>query len=161
MKFSRIALIFFVLVSLDQLSKFFITSSLTEGSSIELLPILNLTLIFNSGIAFSLFDDNGVWGRWVLVGLVALVLLYLARILIKEKNLSSYESLALTLILSGGAGNLIDRIFIGHVVDFIHVFYQEYSFYVFNFADSYITIGVMLYLIYILFIGEEKEADAN
>lgn len=161
MKFSRIALIFFVLVSLDQLSKFFITSSLTEGSSIELLPILNLTLIFNSGIAFSLFDDNGVWGRWVLVGLVTLVLLYLARILIKEKNLSSYESLALTLILSGGAGNLIDRIFIGHVVDFIHVFYQEYSFYVFNFADSYITIGVMLYLIYILFIGEEKEADAN
>ena len=161
MKFSRIALIFFVLVSLDQLSKFFITSSLTERSSIELLPILNLTLIFNSGIAFSLFDDNGVWGRWVLVGLVTLVLLYLARILIKEKNLSSYESLALTLILSGGAGNLIDRIFIGHVVDFIHVFYQEYSFYVFNFADSYITIGVMLYLIYILFIGEEKEADAN
>ena len=161
MKFSRIALIFFVLVSLDQLSKFFITSSLIEGSSIELLPILNLTLIFNSGIAFSLFDDNGVWGRWVLVGLVALVLLYLGRILIKEKNLSSYESLALTLILCGGAGNLIDRIFIGHVVDFIHVFYQEYSFYVFNFADSYITIGVTLYLIYILFIGEEKEADAN
>ena len=161
MKFSRIALIFFVLVSLDQLSKFFITSSLTEGSSIELLPILNLTLIFNSGIAFSLFDDNGVWGRWVLVGLVTLVLLYLARILIKEKNLSSYESLALTLILSGGAGNLIDRIFIGHVVDFIHVFYQEYSFYVFNFADSYITIGVTLYLIYILFLGGGKEADAN
>ena len=161
MNFSRISLIFFVLVGLDQLSKFLITSSLIEGSSIELLPILNLTLIFNSGIAFSLFDDNGVWGRWVLVGLVTLVLLYLARILIKEKNLSSYESLALTLILSGGAGNLIDRIFIGHVVDFIHVFYQEYSFYVFNFADSYITIGVMLYLIYILFIGEEKEADAN
>ena len=161
MSFSRIFLIFFVLVGLDQLSKFLITSSLVEGSSIELLPILNLTLIFNSGIAFSLFDDNGVWGRWILVGLVALVLLYLVKILIKEKNLSSYESLALTLILCGGAGNLIDRIFIGHVVDFIHVFYQEYSFYVFNFADSYITIGVTLYLIYILFISEEKEADAN
>jgi signal peptidase II len=161
MSFSKIFLIFFVLVGLDQLSKFLITSSLIEGSSIELLPILNLTLIFNSGIAFSLFDDNGVWGRWALVGLVALVLLYLVKILIKEKNLSSYESLALALILCGGAGNLIDRIFIGHVVDFIHVFYQEYSFYVFNFADSYITIGVTLYLIYILFIGEEKEADAN
>jgi len=161
MSFFRIFFIFFVLVGLDQLSKFLITSSLIEGSSIELLPILNLTLIFNSGIAFSLFDDNGVWGRWVLVGLVTLVLLYLVKILIKEKNLSSYESLALTLILCGGAGNLIDRIFIGHVVDFIHVFYQEYSFYVFNFADSYITIGVTLYLIYILFISEEKEADAN
>jgi|TARA_B110000196_G_scaffold62884_1_gene52550 signal peptidase II len=161
MRFSRISLIFFVLVGLDQLSKFLITSSLTEGSSIELLPILNFTLIFNSGIAFSLFDDNGLWGRWVLVGLVALVLIYLVRILLKEKNLSSYESLALVLIFCGGAGNLIDRIFLGYVVDFIHVFYQNYSFYVFNFADSYITIGVTLYLIYILFLGEDKEADAN
>jgi|TARA_B110000116_G_scaffold210371_1_gene186099 signal peptidase II len=161
MRFSRISLIFFVLVGLDQLSKFLITSSLTEGSSIELLPILNFTLIFNSGIAFSLFDNNGLWGRWVLVGLVALVLIYLVRILLKEKNLSSYESLALVLIFCGGAGNLIDRIFLGHVVDFIHVFYQNYSFYVFNFADSYITIGVTLYLIYILFLGEDKEADAN
>ena len=161
MRFSRISLIFFVLVGLDQLSKFLITSSLTEGSSIELLPILNFTLIFNSGIAFSLFDDNGLWGRWVLVGLVALVLIYLVRILLKEKNLSSYESLALVLIFCGGAGNLIDRIFFGYVVDFIHVFYQNYSFYVFNFADSYITIGVTLYLIYILFLGEDKEADAN
>jgi signal peptidase II len=161
MRFSRISLIFFVLVGLDQLSKFLITSSLTEGSSIELLPILNFTLIFNSGIAFSLFDNNGLWGRWVLVGLVALVLIYLVRILLKEKNLSSYESLALVLIFCGGAGNLIDRIFLGYVVDFIHVFYQNYSFYVFNFADSYITIGVTLYLIYILFLGEDKEADAN
>ena len=127
MRFSRISLIFFVLVGLDQLSKFLITSSLTEGSSIELLPILNFTLIFNSGIAFSLFDNNGLWGRWVLVGLVALVLIYLVRILLKEKNLSSYESLALVLIFCGGAGNLIDRIFLGHVVDFIHVFYQNYS----------------------------------
>ena len=161
MRFSRISLIFFVLVGLDQLSKFLITSSLTEGSSIELLPILNFTLIFNSGIAFSLFDNNGLWGRWVLVGLVALVLIYLVRILLKEKNLSSYESLALVLIFCGGAGNLIDRIFLGYVVDFIHVFYQNYSFYVFNFADSYITIGFTLYLIYILFLGEDKEADAN
>jgi signal peptidase II len=93
--------------------------------------------------------------------LVAGVLFYLARILLKEKNLSAYESLALVLIFCGGAGNLIDRIFLGYVVDFIHVFYQNYSFYVFNFADSYITIGVTLYLIYIIFIGENKEADAN
>ena len=161
MMFSRISLIFFVLVGLDQLSKFLITSSLTEGSYIELLPILNFTLIFNSGIAFSLFDDNGLWGRWVLVGLVALVLIYLVRILLKEKNLSSYESLALVLIFCGGAGNLIDRIFLGHVVDFIHVFYQNYSFYVFNFADSYITIGGTLYLIYIIFIGDNKKTNAN
>ena len=161
MSFSRISVIFFILVGLDQLSKILITSALDEGASISLLPFLDFTLIFNTGIAFSLFDDNGVWGRWFLVVLVALVLFYLAKILLKEKNLSSHESLALVLIFCGGAGNLIDRIFLGHVVDFIHVFYQNYSFYVFNFADSYITIGVTLYLIHILFVGENKEADAN
>ncbi len=161
MSFSKISVIFFILVGLDQLSKILITSALYEGYSFPLLSFLDLTLIFNTGIAFSLFDDNGLWGRWILSTLVAGVLFYLARILLKEKNLSAYESLALVLIFCGGAGNLIDRIFLGYVVDFIHVFYQNYSFYVFNFADSYITIGVTLYLIYIIFIGENKEADAN
>jgi signal peptidase II len=161
MSFSRISLIFLILVGLDQLSKLLITSVLDEGASIALLPFLDLTLIFNTGIAFSLFDDNGIWGRWILSTLVALVLFYLAKVLLKDKNLSAHESLALVLIFCGGAGNLIDRIFLGHVVDFIHVFYLNYSFYVFNFADSYITIGVTLYLIYIIFIGENKEADAN
>ena len=161
MSFSKISVIFFILVGLDQLSKILITSALDEGASFPLLSFLDLTLIFNTGIAFSLFDDNGPWGRWILSTLVAGVLFYLAKILLKEKNLSVYESLALVLIFCGGAGNLIDRIFLGYVVDFIHVFYQNYSFYVFNFADSYITIGVTLYLIYIIFIGENKEADAN
>ena len=161
MSFSKISVIFFILVGLDQLSKILITSALDEGASFPLLSFLDLTLIFNTGIAFSLFDDNGPWGRWILSTLVAGVLFYLAKILLKEKNLNAYESLALVLIFCGGAGNLIDRIFLGYVVDFIHVFYQNYSFYVFNFADSYITIGVTLYLIYIIFIGENKEADAN
>ena len=161
MSFSKVSVIFFILVGLDQLSKILITSALDEGASFPLLSFLDLTLIFNTGIAFSLFDDNGLWGRWILSTLVAGVLFYLARILLKEKTLSAYESLALVLIFCGGAGNLIERIFLGYVVEFIHVFYQNYSFYVFNFADSYITIGVTLYLIYIIFIGENKEADAN
>ncbi len=161
MSFSKVSVIFFILVGLDQLSKILITSALDEGASFPLLSFLDLTLIFNTGIAFSLFDDNGLWGRWILSTLVAGVLFYLARILLKEKTLSAYESLALVLIFCGGAGNLIERIFLGYVVEFIHVFYQNYSFSVFNFADSYITIGVTLYLIYIIFIGENKEADAN
>ena len=161
MNFSRISLIFFILVGLDQLSKILITSALDEGASLPLLPFLDLTLIFNTGIAFSLFDDYGPWGRWFISSLVALILFYLAKIILTEKNLNSYESLALVLIFCGGAGNLIDRVFFGYVVDFIHVFYKNYSFYVFNFADSYITIGVTLYLIYIIFIGDNKKANAN
>ena len=161
MNFSRISLIFFILVGLDQLSKILITSALDEGASLPLLPFLDLTLIFNTGIAFSLFDDYGLWGRWFISSLVALILFYLAKIILTEKNLNSYESLALVLIFCGGAGNLIDRVFLGYVVDFIHLLYQNYSYYVFNFADSYITIGVTLYLIYIIFIGDNKKANAN
>ena len=100
----------------------------------------------NTGIAFSLFDEGGDFGRWLLVLLVLLVCLYLFYILVTE-SLNRYESLALLMILSGGVGNLLDRAFRGHVVDFISFYYESYSFYIFNFADTFITIGVFIYIL--------------
>ena len=67
------------------------------------------------------------------------------------------ELMSLILIISGGLGNLVDRVFLGYVVDFVHVFYQDYSFYVFNMADSYITVGIILYLSYFFFIERAEE----
>ena len=63
------------------------------------------------------------------------------------ETLNKYESLALLFILSGGIGNLIDRSLRGHVIDFINFYYENYSFYIFNFADSFITIGVIIYIL--------------
>ena len=115
-------------------------------------------MILNTGIAFSFFDDGGVYGRWVLVTLVLLVCVYLTYILFTEK-LRKYESVALLMILSGGIGNLIDRTLSGHVIDFIHFYYLNYSFYIFNFADTFITIGVMIYILDLLMI--KLNSDGN
>jgi signal peptidase II len=86
------------------------------------------------------------------------VILYLAYVLLKE-TLNDFESLSLLLILSGGIGNLIDRTFRGHVIDFIHIYYENYSFYVFNFADTYITIGVIIYLIGMIIQYKNKKNE--
>jgi signal peptidase II len=146
------------LVFADQLSKYFVVKNLSIGESFNIFSFLDLYLIFNTGIAFSFFDDGGVYGRWVLVTLVLLVCVYLTYILFTEK-LRKYESVALLMILSGGIGNLIDRTLSGHVIDFIHFYYLNYSFYIFNFADTFITIGVMIYILDLLMI--KLNSDGN
>tara|TARA_Y100001970_G_scaffold64756_1_gene82890 strand:+ start:2019 stop:2513 length:495 start_codon:yes stop_codon:yes gene_type:complete len=142
---NKITLLIVLLIA-DQASKLLVLKNLILGQSVSLFPSIDLTLVFNTGVAFSLFSGGGNSGRWILVFLVLLVLLYLAYVLLKE-NLNDFESLSLLLILIGGMGNLIDRTFRGYVVDFIHIYYENYSFYIFNFADIYITIGVIIYLI--------------
>lgn len=139
------------LIAADQISKFLIFKNLSIGESLNLLPVLDLYLVLNTGIAFSWFDDGGSFGRWILVLLVFLVCLYLIYILLTEV-LNRFESLAFLLILSGGIGNLIDRSLRGYVIDFIYLYYDNYSFYVFNFADTFITVGVIVYLFGIVFL---------
>jgi|TARA_B100000035_G_scaffold74020_1_gene61327 signal peptidase II len=151
-----IFLIFLVIA--DQLSKYFIVKNLSIGESFNIFSFLDLYLILNTGIAFSFFDDGGVYGRWILVTLVLLVCVYLTYILFTEK-LRKYESVALLMILSGGIGNLIDRTLWGHVIDFIHFYYLNYSFYIFNFADTFITIGVMIYILDLLMV--KLNSDGN
>ena len=138
-----------LLVFADQISKYLIEQTLTLGETINVLPFLDFYLIFNTGIAFSFFDEGGELGRWILVFLVLLVCLYLVNVLISEE-LRKYETLALLMILSGGLGNLIDRVVWGHVIDFIHFYYENYSFYIFNLADTFITIGVIIYILDLL-----------
>ena len=139
------------LIAADQISKFLIFKNLSIGESFNLLPVLDLYLVLNTGIAFSWFDDGGSFGRWILVLLVFLVCIYLVYILLTEV-LNRFESLAFLLILSGGIGNLIDRSLRGYVIDFIYLYYDNYSFYVFNFADTFITVGVIVYLFGIVFL---------
>ena len=158
MKPSQISLIFIFLVGLDQASKFLISSQLNVGESLNLLPFLSFTLVHNTGIAFSIFNDGGVISRWILVLLITSLLTYLFFLLFKKTSNRVLELSPLLLIISGGLGNLIDRVFYGYVVDFIHLFYGYYSFYVFNFADSYITIGILVYLTNFFFFERIKNA---
>jgi signal peptidase II len=145
------------MVVLDQISKILISSYLSLGESLNLLPFLNFTLIHNTGIAFSIFDQGGHILRWLLVIAVSGILTYLLFLMYKKTPKNQLELISLICIISGGLGNLVDRVYLGYVVDFVHVFYQDYSFYVFNLADSYITVGIILYLSYFFFIERVKE----
>ena len=151
--FSKIILIL-ILVFIDQISKYWILSFLELGESFNLLPFLDLTLIFNSGIAFGLLDNLGNLGSWLLYLLVSGIIIYFTYLTLKAE--SKTESFIMLLILSGGLGNVIDRTIYGYVVDFIHFNFNGYSFYVFNFADSLITVGAILY-IWFFFIRNKDE----
>ena len=157
MKTTTTSFLIIFLVVLDQISKILISSYLSLGESLNLLPFLNFTLIHNSGIAFSFFDDGGNISRWLLVAAVSGILAYLLFLMYKITSKNRLELMSFILIISGGLGNLVDRVFLGYVVDFVHVFYQDYSFYVFNLADSYITVGIILYLSYFFFIERAEE----
>ena len=157
MKTTTTSFLIIFLVVLDQISKILISSYLSLGESLNLLPFLNFTLIHNSGIAFSFFDDGGNISRWLLVVAVSGILAYLLFLMYKITSKNRLELMSFILIISGGLGNLVDRVFLGYVVDFVHVFYQDYSFYVFNMADSYITVGLILYLRYFLFIERTEK----
>jgi signal peptidase II len=142
-----------VVVVLDQASKWLVLKHLAPYQVIELVPNLNLTLMFNTGAAFSFLSDAGGWQRWLFAAFAAIVTLVLASWLLRLKSTERLLAAALALIIGGAVGNLIDRALLGHVVDFIQVYLPFLPYPVFNpwpafnIADSAITIGVGLLLI--------------
>jgi len=134
-----------LLLVADQASKYWVLNSLKLGDfgTVALLPFLNFTLVWNQGISMSL--PVGDWiGKWGIVLLTGAVTLWLVNWL--RTTPRKFEATALALIIGGAIGNLIDRFQHGAVVDFIHFHTGSYSFYVFNVADSTISIGAVLLL---------------
>jgi len=136
-----------LIVLLDLWTKSLATESLILYRPVELTSWLNMTLAHNYGAAFSFLSDAGGWQRWlftVLAMVVTLVLIvWLFRLTAREKLTAA----ALSLIIGGAVGNLVDRINHGYVVDFIDVYYRDWHWPAFNLADSAITGGVILLLI--------------
>lgn len=136
----------FVII-LDQLSKQLVETSLLVYETIPLMPFFNLTLAYNEGAAFSFLSDQGGWQRWLFALLamgVSLVLItWLRRLTVQERLLAA----ALSLIIGGALGNLIDRLLFGHVIDFLDFYYKSWHWPAFNVADSAIFIGVVLFLL--------------
>lgn len=131
-------------ILLDQLTKIVAEASLNLGTSINVLPSFNFTLAYNTGAAWSFLSQAGGWQRWFFVGLSAVIsvlIFFWIRQLSREEKLTAFS---LSLILGGAVGNLIDRLLYGHVIDFIHVYYQSFHWPVFNIADSAITVGAIL-----------------
>ncbi|MDP5070522.1 MAG: signal peptidase II, partial [Congregibacter sp.] len=113
----------------------------------------NLTLHHNQGAAFSFLADAGGWQRWFFAGLALAVSAMIVFWLRDLKPRQWPLSLALALVLGGALGNLVDRILLGYVVDFISVHYQDWYFPTFNVADSAISVGAALIVVDSLFMG--------
>ncbi len=127
---------------LDQATKQLALAQLVLHESVELLPSLNLTLVYNKGAAFGFLSSASGWQNafFIVVALIACgVILYLLR-----QSRERIFSVALMLVLGGAIGNLVDRILYGYVIDFIDVYYQSWHWPAFNIADSAITIGAIL-----------------
>jgi signal peptidase II len=136
-----------VIIVLDLWTKQIATESLTLYRPIEVTSWLNMTLAHNYGAAFSFLSDAGGWQRWLFTGLASVVTVVLVVWLLRLPANEKLTAAALSLVIGGAVGNLIDRIMNGYVVDFIDVFYQGHHWPAFNLADSAITGGVILLLV--------------
>lgn len=139
----KFILVIIFLVTIDLLSKSFANSNLSFGqSSATFIPFIDLLLIYNSGIAFGIFDNSGDFASNLLLILTLIITIYLIWLTIKETN--NKNKISLSLIVSGAIGNVLDRINDGSVTDFLHLEIYNYSLFVFNLADAFITIGAIL-----------------
>jgi signal peptidase II len=139
-----------VLVAVDQVIKYFVASYLPSLGRVTAVPhILDLTYVENRGVAFGMFKDM----RWLFVIFTVIVICVLLYIVIFKNIKSKLFYVASAMIIGGGIGNLIDRLFYGYVID-----YLQLSFFspVCNFADYCITIGTVLLVVYLLFFSTEK-----
>lgn len=141
-----------VLVLADQITKWMAESFLSYGQPVEVIPgFFYWTLIYNTGSAWSLGAGISMW-FWYILTAAALVLFF--RILNRTDRGDRWMRAGLVLIISGAAGNLIDRILYQHVRDFLNFFLFGYDFPVFNAADSFLCVGVAIVLIRVLFFDK-------
>jgi signal peptidase II len=136
-----------LVIVLDLGSKAIVSESLVLHQPVPVFPSFNLTLMHNTGAAFSFLHDASGWQRWFFT-LVALAVS--AGIILWMKRLASSQvwlAVALGMILGGALGNVYDRITLGYVVDFIQVYYDGWYFPAFNVADSAITVGAVILVI--------------
>ncbi len=135
-----------LVIALDQLSKAWITHHFAFGESFTVLSVFNLVLVHNTGAAFSFLNDAGGMQRW-LFSIIAIIASAWIVWLLRKHVTQTLFAFALSLILGGALGNLIDRLAYGYVVDFLSFHWDEYYFPAFNLADSAITCGAFLLIL--------------
>ena len=152
--FALTVLVFFA----DQLTKYAAEMALNPYQPYPVLPMFNLTLAYNTGAAFSFLSQAGEWHRWFFAGFSAVMSIFFVVWLIRLPKTATLQLTALSLILGGTIGNGFDRLLIGHVVDFIQVYYQSYYWPIFNLADSAICVGAFLLLVDVLLQPKKTQA---
>jgi signal peptidase II len=139
-KWLALAAVIFVI---DQLTKYAVTASLRLGERIEITPFFNLVLVYNPGAAFSFLSDASGWQRWFFVVLALAASAWIVYLLHRHPAQKLF-CLALSLVLAGAIGNVIDRLLFGAVIDFLDFHAFGWHWPAFNVADSAITCGALL-----------------
>lgn len=135
------------LVTIDQISKYLIEANLNLYESVKIFVLLDFTFIKNFGGAFNLFNDATLDIGIIFIFLVSLICLYLLLAIFTNlvfKKIKFRERIYWSVILAGGLGNLLDRVYRGYVVDFIDITFNPY---VFNLADCFVTLGIIFLII--------------
>lgn len=150
-EFMLATIITLVVILLDVLSKYLVVQILLPlGKDVTVIPyIIDFSYVENRGAAFGMLADN----RWVFMLISALMIIALICLLRFSNVKHRLFTVSIAFILGGGMGNMIDRIFIGYVVDFIKVTFVEFA--VFNIADSFVVIGAILMAVYLVFYDKE------
>jgi signal peptidase II len=139
-----VALIIFIL---DQFTKYLITSYVSPYEIIRVLPFFNIVYVENIGSAFGMFKSLG---NIFFIAVAALAMVFVTILIIKDKD----NRLSFSLILGGAAGNLVDRLVYGYVIDFLDVYAGRYHWPAFNVADSALTIGIVLMVLKMFFASK-------
>jgi signal peptidase II len=146
-----------LVVVADQISKAYVVHHFAQFEFVSLLPILDITRLHNVGAAFSFLASASGWQRWLFIGLAVAVSVGIVVWLVRlQRSAHALLACGLALVLGGAVGNVIDRIRLGYVIDFIHFHWDRAYFPAFNVADSAITVGAACLLLDALFEGRRK-----
>ncbi len=146
----------FVLVALDQFTKYLVNAKIPVGESIEVIPqFFHLAHVRNEGAAMGILQGQ----RWIFMVFTTIVIIAAVFVMLSGKIKNHWGIVAVSLVLSGGIGNMIDRLFLGEVIDFFSFIFWGYEFYVFNVADIFVCCGVAILAVYILFSKDFDSPD--
>ena len=134
------------IILVDQITKTVIAGTMQLGDVRTITPFFDIVRAHNRGAAFSFLNDAGGWQRWFFIGLGVVAAAFIVWML-KRHGGQRLFGWALSLILGGAVGNVIDRVLHGHVIDFVQVHWKSAYFPAFNVADSAITVGAVLLIL--------------
>jgi len=157
LKWLWLTLLFLIL---DQVTKHWVAGSMDLYQSINVLPFFNITYVHNLGAAFSFLADQGGWQRWFFTAIAFIASIVFTVWLAKTPKNQPLLAVALAFMLSGALGNLIDRFFLGYVIDFLDFYVGSSHWPAFNVADSVIFIGAALMIID-SFVQDKKSKETS
>lgn len=139
----KVLILTIISIFIDQLIKYIIKSYMILGESIVIFDFFKLTYVHNYGAAFSILSGN----RYLLIIITIIAMFFIYKFLIKNQKLTNLESALYGFLYGGIIGNLIDRVFLGYVIDYLDFKILGYDFAIFNFADILIVVSIILLVI--------------